>query len=60
MDAWATVPNAEGQVADALFSLQSPQNMMGVSFFMNDNRGESNDSRSWGPIPTSWIIGHLN
>jgi signal peptidase I len=28
-------------------------------FAMNDNRGESNDSRSWGPIPTSWIIGHL-
>ena len=29
-------------------------------FVMNDNRGESNDSRSWGPIPTSWIIGHLS
>ena len=29
-------------------------------FVMNDNRGESNDSRSWGPIPTSWIVGHLN
>jgi hypothetical protein len=30
MDAWATVPNSDGQVADALFSLQSAQNMMGV------------------------------
>jgi hypothetical protein len=30
MDAWATVPSAEGQVADALFSLQSAQSMMGV------------------------------
>lgn len=26
-------------------------------FMMGDNRGESDDSRFWGPIPTSWIIG---
>jgi type IV secretory pathway protease TraF len=24
---------------------------------MGDNRGESNDSRSWGPVPTAWIVG---
>ena len=24
---------------------------------MGDNRGESDDSRFWGPVPTAWIIG---
>jgi signal peptidase I len=26
-------------------------------FMMGDNRGQSDDSRFWGPIPKSWIIG---
>jgi signal peptidase I len=26
-------------------------------FMMGDNRGDSDDSRYWGPIPTAWIIG---
>jgi len=26
-------------------------------FMMGDNRGASDDSRYWGPVPTSWIIG---
>lgn len=26
-------------------------------FMMGDNRGESDDSRYWGPVPTRWIIG---
>jgi signal peptidase I len=29
----------------------------GHYFMMGDNRGESDDSRFWGPIPKSWIIG---
>jgi signal peptidase I len=26
-------------------------------FMMGDNRGDSDDSRYWGPIPEDWIIG---
>ncbi len=26
-------------------------------FMMGDNRGESDDSRYWGPVPRDWIIG---
>ena len=29
----------------------------GYVFLMGDNRGNSDDSRYWGPIPVSWVIG---
>jgi signal peptidase I len=29
----------------------------GYFFMMGDNRGESLDSREWGPIPKKWMIG---
>jgi signal peptidase I len=29
----------------------------GQWFVLGDNRGESDDSRFWGPVPTAWIVG---
>jgi len=29
----------------------------GQYYMMGDNRGESADSREWGPVPKKWIIG---
>jgi signal peptidase I len=29
----------------------------GYFFMMGDNRGASDDSRSWGPVPKKWVIG---
>jgi signal peptidase I len=29
----------------------------GDYFMMGDNRGDSDDSRYWGPVPGNWIIG---
>ena len=29
----------------------------GKWFMMGDNRGESDDSRFWGPIPAAWMVG---
>jgi signal peptidase I len=28
-------------------------------FTLGDNRGDSDDSRFWGPVPTGWIIGRV-
>jgi signal peptidase I len=47
-----------GQAASPECSFPTPIKVpAGHWFMMGDNRGESDDSRFWGPIPTSWIVG---
>jgi signal peptidase I len=29
-------------------------------FMLGDNRGESDDSRSWGPVPRDWLVGRAS
>jgi signal peptidase I len=31
----------------------------GEWFMMGDDRGASNDSRNWGPVPIAWIMGRI-
>ena len=39
-------------------NLQEPIEIPADQYFMmGDNRGESDDSRFWGPVPEDWIIG---
>jgi signal peptidase I len=49
-----TAPCAGGEVCDLHHTITIPK---GEIFVMGDNRGDSDDSRFWGPIPTSWVIG---
>jgi Signal peptidase, peptidase S26 len=32
----------------------------GEWFVLGDNRGESDDSRFWGPVPAAWIVGEAH
>ena len=41
-------------VCDMPVPIRVPQ---GMFFMMGDNRGESADSRVWGPVPQDWLIG---
>jgi signal peptidase I len=47
-------PIHEGSICNFPISIKIPP---GHWFMMGDNRGESDDSRFWGPVPTGWIIG---
>jgi signal peptidase I len=49
-----TNPCAGGQACDLPHAVTIPK---GYVFLMGDNRGASDDSRYWGPIPNSWVIG---
>jgi signal peptidase I len=49
---------AKGTRCADLCNLEKPIRVPAGHFFMmGDNRGESDDSRDWGPVPKDWIIG---
>lgn len=61
-------PVVNGEVAEESFirrcgaarscDLEEPITIPADSYFMmGDNRGQSDDSRFWGPVPRDWIIG---
>lgn len=47
-------PCGGGEVCNLPKKITIPPDMY---FMMGDNRGASDDSRFWGPVPKSWIIG---
>ncbi len=47
-------PDADCPICDLPEEITIPADHF---FMMGDNRGESADSREWGPVPEDWIIG---
>jgi signal peptidase I len=47
-------PSADCDICNEPKDITIPK---GYFFMMGDNRGESADSRVWGPIPKKWMIG---
>jgi signal peptidase I len=47
-------PDAECGICNEPREIEIPR---GHYFMMGDNRGESADSREWGPVPKDWMIG---
>jgi signal peptidase I len=49
-----TAPCGTGAACTFRRSIKVPA---GMYYMMGDNRGDSDDSRFWGPVPSKWIIG---
>jgi signal peptidase I len=47
-------PCGGGSECDFPRAIRVPEHFV---FLMGDNRGSSQDSRFWGPVPVSWVIG---
>jgi signal peptidase I len=47
-------PSADCPICDLPREITIPPDHF---FMMGDNRGESADSREWGPVPKDWIVG---
>jgi signal peptidase I len=47
-------PSADCEICNLPHEIRIPK---GYFFMMGDNRGESADSRYWGPVPKKWLIG---
>ena len=48
-------PDGECGICDLPEEITIPKDHF---FMMGDNRGESADSREWGPVPKKWLIGN--
>ena len=53
-ESYARLDESCGRSCDLPREIRIPQ---GYYFMMGDNRGASQDSRVWGPIPKDWVIG---
>ncbi len=53
-DGYEIRPCAGGSGCDLPTEITIPE---GHFFMMGDNRGQSDDSRFWGPLPEDWLIG---
>jgi signal peptidase I len=47
-------PSTDCEICNLPHEIRIPK---GYFFMMGDNRGESADSRYWGPVPKKWLIG---
>ena len=55
-DPWKIAPDAVCGICNLPVSIRVP---VGSVYVLGDNRGESADSREWGPVRVGWIVGKV-